>query len=229
MAKEFEFTRKDFKQIRAIVLENTGICLSDIKQDMVYSRLAKRLRQLGLKRFRDYLDLLDESGSNEIGNFINSITTNLTSFFREKHHFDYLKETLLPQLMQLNAASRKIRIWSAGCSTGEEPYSIAITVKESIPDHLGWDVRILATDLDTNVIAKGNEGIYNLDRVTGIPSSILKRWFHKGRGEREGHVMVSRELRDMVLFKQLNLMDSWPVKPGVDIIFCRKVSIYFFK
>ena len=111
MAKEFEFTNKDFQLIRAIVLENTGICLSEIKQDMVYSRLAKRLRQLGLTRFKDYLELLDDKNSDEIGNFINSITTNLTSFFREKHHFDYLKETLLPQLLKLNAASKKIRIW----------------------------------------------------------------------------------------------------------------------
>lgn len=229
MSKEFEFTDKDFQQIRKLVLENTGICLSEIKQDMVYSRLARRLRQLKIDTFKEYLELLEQSDNDEIGNFINSITTNLTSFFREQHHFDYLKQTLLPQLMRLNADTKKIRIWSAGCSTGEEPYSLAMTVKEAIPDNLGWDVRILATDLDTNVIATGSEGIYSQERVNGLASSTLKRWFHKGKGSRSGFVRASSELRDMILFKQLNLMGPWPVKEGVDIIFCRNVVIYFDK
>ncbi len=229
MSKEFEFTDNDFQQIRKLVLEHTGICLSEIKHDMIYSRLARRLRQLNLSSFKEYLDLLQQSDSDEIGNFINSVTTNLTSFFREQHHFDYLKKTLLPQIMRLNADTRKIRIWSAGCSTGEEPYSLAITVKETIPDNLGWDVKILATDLDTNVITTGSEGVYSQDRVNGLSSSILKRWFYKGNGSRSGFVRASSELKDMILFKQLNLMGSWPVKEGVDIIFCRNVVIYFDK
>lgn len=229
MSREFEFTDKHFQQIRKLVLEHTGIHLSDVKMDMVYSRLARRLRQLNLASFTNYLDLLREPDNDEIGNFVNSITTNLTSFFREKHHFDYLKTELLPHLMRQNADSKRIRIWSAGCSTGEEPYSLAITVKEAIPDTLGWDVRILATDLDTNVIATGSEGVYSLERVNGLPPEVLKRWFFKGKGARSGYVRASSALRDMIFFKQLNLMGAWPVKPGVDVIFCRNVVIYFDK
>lgn len=229
MSKEFEFTDNDFQKIRKMVLEHTGICLSEIKKDMIYSRLSRRLRQLKLESFATYLDLLEPNDNDEIGNFINSVTTNLTSFFREQHHFDYLKSTALPRLMQLNSDTRKIRIWSAGCSTGEEPYSLAITVKEAIPDNLGWDVKILATDLDTNVIATGSEGVYSLERVNGLPASVLKRWFYRGKGSRSGYVRASAELRDMILFKQLNLMGQWPVNPGVDIIFCRNVVIYFDK
>ncbi|ALP52682.1 chemotaxis protein CheR [Candidatus Tenderia electrophaga] len=229
MSREFEFTDKHFQQIRKLVLEHTGIHLSDIKMDMVYSRLARRLRQLHLNSFTDYLELLAQGDDGELGNFVNSITTNLTSFFREQHHFEYLKATVLPQLMRLNAASKTIRIWSAGCSSGEEPYSLAITVKEAIPDKLGWDVRILATDLDTNVIATGSEGVYTLERVNGLPPAVLKRWFYRGTGERAGLVKASSALRDLIIFKQLNLMGDWPVKAGVDVIFCRNVVIYFDK
>ncbi len=229
MSKEFEFTDKDFQRVRKLVLEHTGICLSELKHDMVYSRLAKRIRLLRLGSFKEYLDLLEAPSSEEMGEFVNAITTNLTSFFREQHHFDYLKQTLLPELMKSNSDTRQIRIWSAGCSTGEEPYSLAITVKETIPDNLGWDVRILATDLDTNVIAKGQSGIYTEERVNGLSRPMLKRWFSKGKGPNEGSVKVSSELQDIIFFKQLNLMGEWPVRQGVDIIFCRNVVIYFDK
>jgi len=229
MAKEFDFSDKDFQRVKKLVLEHTGICLSDIKHDMMYSRLAKRLRSLHLDSFSDYIDLIESGDDKELGNFTNSVTTNLTSFFREQHHFDYLKTTLIPTLMKLNADTRKIRVWSAGCSTGEEPYSLAITLKESIPDSAGWDVKVLATDLDTNVLETGSSGVYSMDRVNGISSSILKRWFNKGKGENEGLVRASNELRDMIIFKQLNLMEAWPVKVGVDVIFCRNVVIYFDK
>ena len=229
MAKEFDFSDNDFQRVKKLVLEHTGICLSDIKHDMMYSRLAKRLRSLHLDSFSDYIDLIESGDDKELGNFTNSVTTNLTSFFREQHHFDYLKTTLIPTLMKLNADTRKIRVWSAGCSTGEEPYSLAITLKESIPDSAGWDVKILATDLDTNVLETGSSGVYSMERVNGISSSILKRWFNKGKGEKEGLVRASNELRDMIIFKQLNLMGAWPVKVGVDVIFCRNVVIYFDK
>ena len=229
MAKEFNLTDADFQKIKKLVIEHTGICLSDGKQDMIYSRLAKRLRQLDLDNFADYLELLTRGDGDEMGNFINSVTTNLTSFFREQHHFDYLKSALLPQLLKQNRDSRVIRIWSAGCSTGEEPYSIAMTVKEVVPENEGWDVRILATDLDTNVLAHARNGIYSSERVTGIAAEKLRRWFSKGKGDSAGLVRVSSELRDMIIFKQLNLMGNWPVKPGVDVIFCRNVVIYFDK
>jgi len=229
MAKEFDFSDKDFQRVKKLVLEHTGICLSDIKHDMMYSRLAKRLRLLELDNFSAYIDLIESGDESELGNFTNSVTTNLTSFFREQHHFDYLKTTLIPTLMKLNADTRMIRIWSAGCSTGEEPYSLAITLKETIPDSAGWDVKILATDLDTNVLETGSNGVYSMDRVNGISSSVLKRWFNKGKGEKEGLVRASNELRDMIIFKQLNLMGQWPVKQGVDVIICRNVVIYFDK
>lgn len=229
MAKEFNLTDQDFQTVKKLVAEHTGISLSDAKHDMIYSRLAKRLRQLKLENFSDYLDILQSDDETEIGNFINSVTTNLTSFFREQHHFDYLKDTLIPGLLRQNADTKIIRIWSAGCSTGEEPYSLAMTIKESVPENQGWDVRLLATDLDTNVLDTASKGVYSLDRVNGIPKEKLRRWFNKGKGSSEGLVRVSRELRDMIIFKQLNLMGKWPVKAGVDVIFCRNVVIYFDK
>lgn len=229
MDKEFNLTNSDFKVIRNLVHKHTGITLSDGKKDMVYSRLSKRLRQLSLTKFKDYCRLLEDEHSEEIGNFMNSVTTNLTSFFREDHHFKHLKEELLPELMRIRSQERKIRIWSAGCSTGEEPYSIAMTVKETIPDSAGWDVRILATDLDTNVLDTASNGIYTEDRVEGIPKEKLRRWFYKGKGALAGSVKVRQELKDIIVFKQLNLMKEWPVKADVDVIFCRNVVIYFDK
>ena len=145
--REFSFSDRDFDKVRDLVSQHTGISLSDAKRDMVYSRLARRLRSLGLSDFASYCKLIEDGdGGDELINFTNAITTNLTSFFREKHHFDYLKTKLLPQLMRSNADSRRLRIWSAGCSTGEEPYSIAMTIRSVIPENSGWDVKILATD-----------------------------------------------------------------------------------
>ncbi len=229
MATEFVLTDADFNTIRKLVYDHTGINLSSGKKDMIYSRLTRRLRQLGLSQFKEYLALLDDEHSDEIGNFINSVTTNLTSFFREMHHFEHLKNELLPLLMRIRADERQIRIWSAGCSTGEEPYSIAMTVKETIPDSAGWDVRILATDLDTNVLETASRGVYAEDRLNGVPKDKLKRWFKRGKGATAGKVRIHQDLRDMIIFKQLNLMQKWPIKPGVDILFCRNVVIYFDK
>ena len=208
MAKEFKFTDADFQSIKKLVMQHTGINLSDGKQD---------------------LELLSSGDDVEMGNFVNSVTTNLTSFFREPHHFDYLKKDLLPQLMKQNSSEKVIRIWSAGCSTGEEPYSIAMTVKEVVPENQGWDVRILATDLDTNVLETASKGVYTAERVNGISEDKIRRWFYRGKGSTEGYVKAADGLRDMIIFKQLNLMGNWPVKPGVDVIFCRNVVIYFDK
>ena len=229
MDKEFKLTERDFNTIRKLVYDHTGINLSEGKRDMVYSRLAKRLRQLGLETFGDYCALLENESSDELGNFMNSVTTNLTSFFREEHHFEYLKNELLPKLMKIRDGERTIRIWSAGCSSGEEPYSIAMTVRDVIPASSGWDVRILATDLDTNVLHHASQGIYSEDRLNGVPKEKLKRWFLKGKGDNAGKVRIAKELRDMIIFKQLNLMKAWPIKPGIDVLFCRNVVIYFDK
>jgi chemotaxis protein methyltransferase CheR len=229
MDKQYVLDAREFDQIRRIVYDRTGINLSEAKREMVYSRLSKRLRQLGLNGFREYCELIEEDNSNELGNFINSITTNLTAFFREKHHFDFLKQTLVPSIVNEGRPGNTIRIWSAGCSTGEEPYSLAITMTEALRSFSGWSAKILATDLDTAVLETGRNGIYGVDRVKGLPESVVKKWFNKGSGGNEGKVRVKSELRQMIMFKQLNLMGEWPVKQGIDILFCRNVVIYFDK
>lgn len=227
--REFKYTEKDFHCIRDMVTEHAGISLSDAKKDLVYSRLSKRIRILGMSGFQEYCGYLKQGHEEELVNFVNAITTNLTSFFREKHHFEYLKSTVMPRLLQENAASKRIRIWSAGCSTGEEPYSLAITVKEALRGTYGWDVKILATDLDTNVVDKAKNGVYTQERVDGLDKNIVKKWFKKGSGNHAGFVRVHPELQELITFKQLNLMHSWPMKGQFDVIFCRNVVIYFDK
>lgn len=228
-SREFILTDKAFEFIRRFVKDHTGINLSDAKRQLVYGRLAKRLRQLGLNGFEEYCVLLQEDSADELANFVNAITTNLTAFFRENHHFEFLKETLFPQLLGKNQHKKRLRIWSAGCSTGEEPYSIAISVKEALVGHTGWDVKILATDLDSNVLATAQAGLYESRRVEGIPKTRLRRWFLKGKGENASNIRVSDTIREMISFKQLNLMSPWPMTGPFDVIFCRNVVIYFDK
>lgn len=231
-AREFHFTSADFRFIRELIADRTGIILSEGKRDLVYGRLSRRLRDLGMRQFRDYCELLEAGHDEEMVEFVNAITTNLTSFFREDHHFEFLGKSLLPNLMkqklQTNAA-RRLRIWSAGCSTGEEPYSIAMVVKEAIGNQKDWDVRILATDLDTKVLEKAGNGIYDQSRVEGLSKARLQRWIKKGSGSNTGKVRMSPELQELITFKQLNLMNDWPMKGPFDLIFCRNVVIYFNK
>ena len=227
-AREFDFKDKDFEVLKKIVSEHTGIVLTDAKRNMVYGRLARRLRALDITRFSEYIAIVNDD-EQELVNFINSVTTNLTAFFRENHHFEYLTEKLLPSLLEKNKDTRKIRLWSAGCSTGEEPYSLAITLSEFFEDYPDWDVKILATDIDTNVIAKAASGIYSIDRLEGLDPALIKRWFVKGKGDKAGMVKVRRELQDLISFKQLNLLQSWPMKGEFDFMFCRNVVIYFDK
>jgi len=227
--REFHFTEADFAHIRVYVKEHTGINLTEAKKNMVYSRLSRRLRQLNMTSFSDYWARVTAAGSDEKGDFINAITTNLTAFFRENHHFEFLSDTLLPQLVKDNQHTRKLRIWSAGCSTGEEPYSIAMTLLEQVPDAAKWDIKILATDLDTNVLAHAQAGIYDAERVRSLPDSRKKRWFKRGSGTNSGSVRASNELRNLIKFRQLNLMGQWPMKGPFDFMFCRNVVIYFDK
>ena len=227
--REFHFTDRDFSFICKLVGEETGIVLGEAKRNMVYSRLARRLRALGIDSFGEYCKLLKNDKDQELVNFINAITTNLTSFFREGHHFTYLARTLLPELMERNAESRRLRIWSAGCSSGEEPYSIAMTVREAIPENSGWDIRILATDLDSNMVERAGSGVYTEERIESLPRQQIKRWFLRGKGNREGMVRVKPELQSMISFRQLNLLHDWPFSGPFDIIFCRNVVIYFSK
>jgi len=227
--REFEFTEEIFDKIRQLVKLHTGIVLADGKQDMVYGRLTRRLRALDLPNFDSYLSMIEQDDEEELIQLVNAITTNLTAFFREEHHFGYLKSTILPSLLEKNAATRRIRIWSAGCSTGEEPYSIAMTVREFFSEHPGWDVKIIATDLDSNVVAKAEAGVYDKARVEGVSLEYKQRWMKRGRGEHSEQVKMKKELQELITFKQLNLLHEWPIKGPIDIIFCRNVVIYFDK
>jgi chemotaxis protein methyltransferase CheR len=225
--REFPFTPKDFSFLSKTINERTGIVVSEDKFNMFYSRLSRRLRALRLSSFNEYCEVVrqDRDGT-ETSELINAITTNLTAFFRENHHFEYLSKTVVPELMSKNT-DRRIRIWSAGCSTGEEPYSLAITLKESKLSSQ-WNIDLQATDLDSNVLATASRGIYAMSRVEGMSKERLKRWFYRGKGGQQGMVKVKPELNQMIDFAQLNLMDNWRVEPQ-DVIFCRNVIIYFNK
>lgn len=223
--REFEFTEKDFARVRALILKIAGISLAPSKQSMVYSRLARRLRACNQSRFSGYLDLLENSPNNpEWEHFTNSLTTNLTSFYREAHHFDLLKR-------QLQSLSRnpRIELWCSAASTGEEPYTMAITAMEAF-NTMNPPVRILATDIDTKVLEHAKKGVYRMDQVERIPDEILRKYFLKGKGESEGLIRVRPEVQALLTFRKLNLMDPvWTIRPGFDAIFCRNVMIYFEK
>ena len=224
--QEHTLSDKDFRYICQFVYDATGIVLDERKREMVYRRLMRRTRDTRLGSFKEYLNFLD-SNEEELPNFINAITTNLTSFFRENHHFEFMKNEFVPALLKSKQPQR-LRIWSAGCSTGEEAYSIAITLKESMDKHLNsWDTKILATDLDSDVVATGKAGIYKADRIEGLDKNRVKRWFKKH--PQNGLVKTANELGELITFKQLNLLEPWPMKGPFDIIFCRNVVIYFDK
>lgn len=225
----FVFTDSDFNKLRDTIKDIAGISLSDQKKELVYGRLTRRLRALRLQTFKEYLEYLEEHTDTELELFTNALTTNLTSFFRENHHFEMMATDIHPWLLQRYQQTGRLRIWSAGCSTGEEPYSIAITIAESVPDAFSKNIKILATDLDTDVVAKAASGVYADNRIEGLPKERVKKWFVRGTGDKSGFVKVSDKLRDMITFKPLNLMHSWPMKGPFDVIFCRNVVIYFDK
>ncbi len=226
--REFIYTREDFEFIRKLVYEVCGISLSDVKEDMVYSRLARRLRILGIPTFKEYCQYLDNNQDIELSNAINAITTNLTHFFRENHHFETLKKDVLPKLVIKKPRGNRLRIWSAGCSTGEEPYSIAMTVREAIPTIKQWDAKILATDLDSNCIEHCKAGVYDIKRIEPVADNLVKKWFTE-LPNNPNKVQISSELAADITFKELNLMNHWPIKGPFDVIFCRNVVIYFDK
>lgn len=221
--KEFAFNSRDFDRVRDLIYKKAGISLADSKQEMVYSRLARRLRATGINSFANYLDTLErEQKSSEWEAFTNALTTNLTSFFREDHHFPILAE-------HLKAKKGSLNIWCSASSTGEEPYSIAMTACEAFGT-LSPPVSIIATDIDTNVLATASKGVYNLDRLEKMSAERARKFFLKGKGAQEGLVRVRPEVRELIVFKQLNLLsDSWDIKGDLDVIFCRNVMIYFDK
>ncbi len=228
-AKEFKFTNEDFNFLSNLVGLNTGINLTQDKRELVYGRVAKRLRLLGLHSFSDYCILLRQDNTEEINHFINAITTNVTSFFMESHHFDYLANKIIPDIISKNADKDRpqLRIWSAGCSSGEEPYSIAMVLRENIRDIDRWDAKILATDLDSNVLETAEIGEYPIERANGISTERKRRWMLMGTGSKSGRVKIRADIRDLVHFKRLNLTQTWPVSSMFDCIFFRNVAIYF--
>ncbi|MGM0586704.1 MAG: CheR family methyltransferase [Pseudomonadota bacterium] len=220
---EFVMSDAEFARIADKVLSVAGIVLKEHKRQMVYTRLSRRLRALGMTSFTDYLDLLDgPEGRAELVEFSNAVTTNLTSFFREAHHFDHLREEVLEPLRR--AGRTRLRLWSAGCSTGEEPYSIAMTVQQLGARMTGADLRILATDLDTSVLSRAEAGVYPEARLQDAPGELRARGCRR-RGP--GEVEMARELRAMIVFRRLNLLGDWPFRGPFDAIFCRNVLIYF--
>jgi len=225
--RKFTFGEEDFAALRELVKTHTGIHLSEQKREMVYGRLSRRLRALGLDSFRAYRELLEGGDPEELVQFCNAITTNLTSFFREAHHFQYLREQLLAPQAEARAA-RRLRLWSAGCSTGEEPYSLAMTIHEAFPDVRRRDIKILATDLDTEVLGRGARGLYEEERLRGLAPERLERFFRRAGGAGSAYA-VAPELRGLITFRELNLMHALPMKGPFDAIFCRNVVIYFDK
>ena len=225
--REFELLDADFDALREIIKIRAGIHLSVGKKELVYGRVARRLRHLKLRNFSEYRGLL-ESNEEELVEFCNAMTTNLTLFFRESHHFDYFREQVLEPRLRDPRASRRIRIWSAACSSGEEPYSIAMVVRETLQDLRNWDVRILATDLDTEILARAMAGVYPEDRLKALTRQRMLTHFSATPG-RPGHFSVAPELASLITFKQLNLTRDLPMSGPLDAIFCRNVIIYFDK
>jgi chemotaxis protein methyltransferase CheR len=224
---EFAFTGDDFSRIASILYDTAGIALPESKATLVYSRLAKRLRTLGLESFHEYCALLGSSdGLDERQSMLAALTTNVTRFFREPHHFDHLRENVIAPMANALRRGARLRIWSAGCSTGQEPYSIALTVLSVIPEAPQLDVRILATDIDPNVIRTAREGVYADELVEPIPAALRNQWLERDAQDRKQWSMGAAP-RALVTFNELNLMGSWPMKGKFETIFCRNVVIYF--
>ncbi len=220
--KEFTFEVNDFESVRERLKAIAGINLSNSKDSMVYSRLSRRIRELKMSSFADYLDYLNDNHS-EHQEFVNALTTNLTSFFREKHHFDELKKYLIMQ------RPRPITIWCAASSTGEEAYSLAISVVEAF-GKFNVPVKIIASDIDSSVLNTGKLGIYKIEHLDTFEEIIKKRYFLRGKGANVGQVKVVPELRRLIQFKHINLMNKkWDLPKNIDIVFCRNVMIYFDK
>jgi len=221
--RDHVFTDADFEHIRVLLYGYSGINLNKSKINMVYNRLRPRLRATGMPSVANYLELVEQDYEGEFEKFVNSLTTNLTSFFREAHHFPILKKHVT------DLRKKPVRLWCSAASTGEEPYTMAMTMIEAFGSYTP-PVEIVATDIDTNVLAKATKGVYSLDSVKSLPPETLKRYFLRGTGANANFVQVRKELRDMIRFQPLNLLDEhWAIGSGFDAIFCRNVMIYFDK
>lgn len=226
-----KLSEKEFTKFKDLIYKNTGIFLKDSKLEMVNSRLLRRLKDLKFSTFDAYYNYLvsDKSGT-ELLEMINSITTNKTNFFRENNHFEFLYDTLLPEIVQrsFESGDLSLNVWSSACSTGEEPYTISMILKDYFKNRVGWNINLLASDIDTNVIKRAQEGIYNDEQVAPIPLGLLKEYFYKGEGDNKGLFKAKDKLKNIITFKKINLIeDVYPISTPMDIIFCRNVFIYF--
>jgi chemotaxis protein methyltransferase CheR len=233
---QFSLDAREFKLFRTLIHGRTGIWLADGKQIMLASRLSKRLRHLGMTSFSEYYQLVQAGGdgSSEIGELINCVTTNKTSFFREPHHFEFLLETVVPEILASTGNRDKtISVWSAACSTGEEPYSIALTLVEALrmaraASVTGWQINVTASDIDTKVLEKAAAGVYDGNALDSVPVALQKKYFLRGKGQMAGSVKIKQEVSSKVHFQRINLMDSvWALKGPYDAIFFRNALIYF--
>jgi chemotaxis protein methyltransferase CheR len=226
---EFPLTKEDFQQIAGIAQSDAGIDLCEAKASLVYSRLTKRLRLLRLESFQNYCALLSsERGGEERQHMVAALTTNVTRFFREQHHFEHLKAHVVEPLVATARAGGAVRIWSAACSSGEEPYSIALSILSAMPDAASLDVKVLATDIDPDVLRKGQAGIYGEAAMAPVPADKRQRWFTpQTDGEGGKAWRAGAELRKLVTFRNLNLIGHWPMRGPFHAIFCRNALIYF--
>jgi chemotaxis protein methyltransferase CheR len=225
---EFLLTGEDFQQIAAMLHADAGIYLAESKATLVYSRLAKRVRALGLESFRDYCALVAGShGADERQKMMAALTTNVTHFFREPHHFEHLKKQVLPPLLAAASRGGRVRIWSAGCSSGQEPFSIALTILSLMPQADAHDVKVLATDIDPYMVDRGRQGTYSDAALASVPVELRNRYFVSTRDNGEKAWTANDQLRKLIAFRELNLNGPWPVKGPFQAIFCRNVVIYF--
>lgn len=230
-----QLSQKEYELFKNLVFEQTGISLGEKKKELVKTRLGKRLRATGIPTFKDYYNYVTSSengGNDELISLIDAISTNKTSFFRENEHFIFLREAVIPEILSNSKKSgkKKIRVWSAGCSSGEEPYTLAIVFHENIKNLSAWDFKILATDISTRMLENASAGVYRMETIQDVPLALRRAHFQSGYREMIGQCKVKKHLRDLIIFRRLNLMmPAYPFKGLFDFIFCRNVIIYFNK
>ncbi|MEO0398812.1 MAG: protein-glutamate O-methyltransferase [Pseudomonadota bacterium] len=225
--RDFQMSSRDFECIADIIRGEAGIALSPCKSSLVYSRLSKRIRKLGLKTFAEYCAIVSDTANVEERQLLlTSLTTNVTNFYREPHHFEDMKANILPSLLERAARGDRVRLWSAACSSGQEPYTMAMSILALAPEALSWNIRILATDIDPSILGKAKAGQYEGQLLKNIPEAEKGRFFSKVTGEDDMWV-AKPDLKSIITFKEMNLIRDWPVKGPFDVIFCRNVVIYF--
>ena len=225
---EYPLTRRDLNEVAAMIYSDAGIALNDSKASLVYSRLSKHIRQLGLSGFREYCALVSsQEGAAPRREMLSHLTTNFTRFFRENHHFEHLKSDVLPDLLARAKSGGRVRIWSAACSDGQEPYSIALTVLSMMPNAAEYDFRILATDIDPKILAQARAGIYDEAALETVSPAMRKQWFREVDVQGRRKFQVDDKVKRLITYNELNLMAQWPFKGHFDVIFCRNVVIYF--